>query len=129
MARTEAALYLAVTYDRDRDGPMGHDRALGSCMDIYRICGAIQNLRLAAGAQGLGVVWIRHADREPSRGCWHCPRGAAHRLSQPRHSLDIRRAAQTGSGGLARSKTCRCRRLHGPLGADRGTSCGVHTPN
>ena len=55
----DAPLHLAVTYDRGRGGPVGLDRALGSSMDISRICGAIQTLWLAACAEGLGVEWIR----------------------------------------------------------------------
>jgi 5,6-dimethylbenzimidazole synthase len=58
----EAPLHLAVTYDRGRNGSGGLDRALGPSMDIYRICGAIQNLWLAACAEGLGVEWIRFSD-------------------------------------------------------------------
>jgi 5,6-dimethylbenzimidazole synthase len=51
----EALLYLAITYDRGRGGPAGLDRALGPSMDIHHICWAIQNLWLAACAEGLGV--------------------------------------------------------------------------
>ena len=59
---TEAPLHLAVTYDRGLGGPVGGDRALGPFMDISRICWAIQNLWLAACAEGLGVEWIRLSD-------------------------------------------------------------------
>jgi len=55
----EAPLHLAVTYDRGRGGPVGLDQALGPSMDISRICWAIQNLWLAACAEGLEVEWIR----------------------------------------------------------------------
>jgi hypothetical protein len=41
---------------------MGLDRARGPASGIYRICGAIQNLWLAACAEGLGVEWIRFSD-------------------------------------------------------------------
>lgn len=58
----EAPLHLAVTYDRGRGGPVGLDQALGPSMDISRICWAIQNLWLAACAEGLGVEWVRLAD-------------------------------------------------------------------
>ena len=59
---TEAPLHLAVTYDRGRGGPVGLDRALGPFMDISRICWAMQNLWLAACAEGLGVDWLRISD-------------------------------------------------------------------
>jgi len=55
----EAPLHLAVTYDCGRGGPVGLDQALGPSMDISRICWAIQNLWLAACAEGLEVEWIR----------------------------------------------------------------------
>ena len=58
----EAPLHLAVTYDRGRGGPVGLDQALGPSMDISRICWPIQNLWLAACAEGLGVEWIRLLD-------------------------------------------------------------------
>jgi 5,6-dimethylbenzimidazole synthase len=58
----EAPLHLAVTYDRGRGGPVGLDQALGPSMDISRISWAIQNLWLAACAEGLGVEWIRLLD-------------------------------------------------------------------
>jgi 5,6-dimethylbenzimidazole synthase len=58
----EAPLHLAITYGHGRDGPVAFDHALWLSVDIYRICWAIQNLRLAACAEGLGVEWIRLAD-------------------------------------------------------------------
>ena len=58
----DAPLHLAVTYDRGRGGPVGPDRAPGPSMDILHICGAMQNLWLAACAEGLGVEWIRLLD-------------------------------------------------------------------
>jgi 5,6-dimethylbenzimidazole synthase len=58
----EAPLHLAVTYHRGHRGPVGLDRALGPSMDLYRICGALQNLWLAACAEGLGLEWIRFSD-------------------------------------------------------------------
>jgi 5,6-dimethylbenzimidazole synthase len=58
----DAPLHLAVTDDRGRGGPVGPDRAPGPSMDILHICGAMQNLWLAACAEGLGVEWIRLLD-------------------------------------------------------------------
>jgi nitroreductase len=58
----EAPLHLAVTYDRGRGGPVGLDRAPAPSMDMVRIFGAIQNLWLAACAEGLGVEWVRFSD-------------------------------------------------------------------
>src|SRR5919108_4701392 len=58
----EAPLHLAITYDRGRGGPVVLDRELGPTMDIYHICLAIQNMWLAACAEGLGVEWVRLSD-------------------------------------------------------------------
>jgi 5,6-dimethylbenzimidazole synthase len=58
----EAPLHLAITYGHGRDGPVAFDHALWLSVDSYRICWVIQNLRLAACAEGLGVEWIRLAD-------------------------------------------------------------------
>jgi nicotinate-nucleotide--dimethylbenzimidazole phosphoribosyltransferase len=55
----DAPLHLAVTYDCGRGGPEVLDRALGPSMELYQISWAIQNLWLAACAEGLGVQWIR----------------------------------------------------------------------
>jgi 5,6-dimethylbenzimidazole synthase len=57
----EAPLHLAVTYDRG-GGPVGLERALDPSMDVLRACGAMQNLWLAACAEGLGVAWVRPVD-------------------------------------------------------------------
>jgi 5,6-dimethylbenzimidazole synthase len=57
----EAPLHLAVTYDRG-GGPEGLERALDPTMDVFRACGALQNLWLAACAEGLGVKWARPVD-------------------------------------------------------------------
>ena len=57
----EAPLHLAVTYDHG-GGPVGRDRAPDPSMDIFRACGALQNLWLAACAEGLGVGWVKPVD-------------------------------------------------------------------
>jgi 5,6-dimethylbenzimidazole synthase len=58
----EAPLHLAVTYERGRNGSAVFDQGPRVSMDIYRVCGVIQNLWLAACAEGLGVEWVRLAD-------------------------------------------------------------------
>lgn len=57
----EAPLHLAVTYERG-GGPVGLERALDPSLDMFRACGALQNLWLAACAEGLGVEWVRSVD-------------------------------------------------------------------
>jgi 5,6-dimethylbenzimidazole synthase len=58
----QAPLHLAVTYDLGGGGPVVPDRGLRPSMHLYHICWAIQNLWLAACAEGLAVEWIRLAD-------------------------------------------------------------------
>ena len=58
----EAPLHLAVTYDIGRVGSVRPDPVLKPSMHTYHICWAIQNLWLAACAEGLAVEWIRLAD-------------------------------------------------------------------
>jgi 5,6-dimethylbenzimidazole synthase len=58
----EAPLHLPVTYDLGRGGSVRPGRALRPSMHTYHICWAIQNLWLAACAEGLAVEWIRLAD-------------------------------------------------------------------
>ena len=60
----EAPLHLAVTYDLGRVGPVRPEKLLRPSMHTYHICWAIQNLWLAACAEGLAVEWIRLADDE-----------------------------------------------------------------
>jgi len=57
----EAPLHLAVTYDLGCS-PVEPDRAPGPSTDVLCICGALQNLWLAACAEGLGVEWVWLAD-------------------------------------------------------------------
>jgi 5,6-dimethylbenzimidazole synthase len=58
----EAPLHLAVTFDVGRGGTVGPDRAQRPSIHMYHICWAIQNLWLAACAEGLAVQGIRLAD-------------------------------------------------------------------
>lgn len=54
----EAPINLCVTCDRDRAGPVVLGRTHNKAMDIYSTVCAIQNLWLAARAEGLGVGWV-----------------------------------------------------------------------
>ncbi len=61
----EAPLNLCVTCDRDRAGPVVLGRTHMPTMDLYSTVCAVQNLWLAARAEGLGVGWVSilHPDR------------------------------------------------------------------
>lgn len=54
----EAPLNLCVTCDRSRSGPHVLGRNTMVDTDLYSTCCAIQNLWLAARAEGIGVGWV-----------------------------------------------------------------------
>jgi 5,6-dimethylbenzimidazole synthase len=58
----EAPLNLAVTCDRRRGRPFVLGRAPVPDTDIYSTCLAIQNLWLAACAEGVGIGWVSILD-------------------------------------------------------------------
>lgn len=54
----EAPVNLCVTCDRQRAGPVVLGRTHDRAMDLYSSVCAVQNLWLAARAEGLGVGWV-----------------------------------------------------------------------
>lgn len=54
----ESPVNLLVTCDRDRAGPVVIGRTHIKAMDLYSSVCAVQNLWLAARAEGLGVGWV-----------------------------------------------------------------------
>ena len=54
----EAPVNLCVTCDRSRSGPVVVGRTHMPAMDLYSSVCAVQNLWLAARAEGLGVGWV-----------------------------------------------------------------------
>ncbi|GAC1474947.1 MAG: 5,6-dimethylbenzimidazole synthase [Isosphaeraceae bacterium] len=54
----ESPLNLCVTCDRTRHGPVVLGRTTQPDMDLYSTVCAVQNLWLAARAEGLGVGWV-----------------------------------------------------------------------
>lgn len=54
----ESALNMCVTCDRSRAGPHVLGRSTILDTDVYSACCAIQNLWLAARAEGIGVGWV-----------------------------------------------------------------------
>lgn len=61
----EAPVNLCITCDRERSGPVVLGRTHIPSMDLYSCVCAVQNLWLAARAEGLGVGWVSilHEDR------------------------------------------------------------------
>lgn len=60
----EAPLNICVTCDRSRGGPVVLGRTHQPEMDLYSTVCAVQNLWLAARAEGLGVGWVSILDRD-----------------------------------------------------------------
>jgi 5,6-dimethylbenzimidazole synthase len=60
----EAPLNLCITCDPDRAGPVVIGRTHDPAMDLYSTVCAVQNLWLAARAEGLGVGWVSIFDHE-----------------------------------------------------------------
>ncbi|GAA2701457.1 5,6-dimethylbenzimidazole synthase [Micromonospora olivasterospora] len=60
----ESTLSIVVTYDAARGGPAVLGRHAIADAGLYSVCLAIQNLWLAATAEGLGVGWVSFY-REP----------------------------------------------------------------
>jgi len=54
----ESSLSVAVTYDAGRGSPAVLGRHAIADAGLYSVCLAIQNLWLAATAEGLGVGWV-----------------------------------------------------------------------
>jgi 5,6-dimethylbenzimidazole synthase len=60
----ESALGIVVTYDRDRGGPQVLGRHAIDDAGLFSACLAIQNLWLAATAEGIGVGWVSFYRKE-----------------------------------------------------------------
>jgi 5,6-dimethylbenzimidazole synthase len=58
----ESALNLCITCDRSRNGPIVLGRTAQPEMDLYSTVCAVQNLWLAARAEGVGVGWVSIID-------------------------------------------------------------------
>lgn len=60
----EAPLNLCITCDKDRAGPVVLGRTHIPEMDLYSTVCAVQNLWLAARAEGLGMGWVSILDQD-----------------------------------------------------------------
>lgn len=71
----EAPLNIAVTCDRKRDAPFVLGRSPMPETDLFSTCLAIQNMWLAARAEGIGIGWVSLLDRPAVEKLLHLPRG------------------------------------------------------
>ncbi len=69
----ESPLNLCVTCDRSRQGPIILGRTAQPDMDLYSSVCAVQNLWLAARAEGVGVGWVSIIDPEDLRAILGLP--------------------------------------------------------
>ncbi|ANH40244.1 5,6-dimethylbenzimidazole synthase [Nocardioides dokdonensis FR1436] len=69
----ESGLGVVVTHDPDRGGPHVLGRATIDDTGLYSTCLAVQNLWLAATAEGLGVGWVSFYREEHLRELLHIP--------------------------------------------------------
>jgi 5,6-dimethylbenzimidazole synthase len=71
----EAPLNVAVTCDRRRDAPFVLGRGPMPDTDLFSTCLAVQNLWLAARAEGVGVGWVSILDPEATADLLGLPAG------------------------------------------------------
>ncbi|MGW4947744.1 5,6-dimethylbenzimidazole synthase [Actinoplanes sp. NPDC004185] len=71
----ESTLSVVVTYDAARGGPAVLGRHAITEAGLYSVCLAIQNLWLAATAEGLGVGWVSFYREEFVRDLLGIPEG------------------------------------------------------
>lgn len=69
----EAPVHVVVTCDRDRCGPVVLGRTHDAAMDLYSCVCAVQNLWLAARAEGIGVGWVSIFDKGDLRAILGIP--------------------------------------------------------
>lgn len=60
----ESPINICVTCDKDRAGPVVIGRTHAPVMDVYSSVCAVQNLWLAARAEGLGLGWVSILDHQ-----------------------------------------------------------------
>lgn len=69
----EAPVNLLVTCDRERTGPVVIGRTVQPEMDLYSTVCAVQNLWLAARAEGVGVGWVSIIHEQELRTIFKLP--------------------------------------------------------
>ena len=72
----DAPLSLCITCDRERAGKVVLGRTHMPEMDLYSTVCAVQNLWLAARAEGIGMGWVSLFDPEQLRKLLHMPANA-----------------------------------------------------
>ena len=135
----ESGLGIVVGYDPDRGGPAVLGRHAIADAGLYSVCLAIQNLWLAATAEGLGVGWVSFYREEFLRGPGVPSRPrAAGRLALCRSgdfrarrtrpgAVGVATPVAAGVGGARRSGTARQPPHHDAPARQRGDGTVVRT--
>ncbi|SFJ37992.1 5,6-dimethylbenzimidazole synthase [Thermoflavimicrobium dichotomicum] len=71
----EAPINIAVTCDRNRDAPFVLGRSPMPETDLYSTCLAIQNMWLAARAEGIGIGWVSLINQQEVKQILRLPAG------------------------------------------------------
>lgn len=71
----ESPIGLCITCDRERTGPVVVGRTHMKTMDLYSSVCAVQNLWLAARAEGLGVGWVSIFNQAELQAALGIPKG------------------------------------------------------
>ncbi|MDD9809375.1 MAG: 5,6-dimethylbenzimidazole synthase [Thaumarchaeota archaeon] len=71
----ESDLNVCVTYDASRSGPFVIGRSSMPEAGVYSVCCAVQNLWLAARAEGIGVGWVSILSKDDLREILGLPGG------------------------------------------------------
>ena len=69
----ESPVNLCITCDSEKAGPVVLGRTHDSAMDLYSTVCAVQNLWLAARAEGVGVGWVSIFDRDKLKQVLNLP--------------------------------------------------------
>ena len=70
----DAPVSICITCDRDRAGPVVLGRTHIPTMDVYSSVCAVQNLWLAARAEGLGIGWVSIFDNSTVQAVLNIPK-------------------------------------------------------
>jgi 5,6-dimethylbenzimidazole synthase len=71
----ESPIGICITCDRERSGPVVVGRTHMKTMDLYSSVCAVQNLWLAARAEGLGVGWVSIFNQAALQAALSIPKG------------------------------------------------------
>jgi 5,6-dimethylbenzimidazole synthase len=100
----ESSLGIVVTYDPERGSPAVLGRHAIADAGLYSVCLAVENLWLAATAEGLGAGWVSFTGRNSCGSCWtshpECARWPGYAWSHPSGKCS---SATAGSSGSVRS--------------------------